>query len=530
MNNYYTLIYLKSEIKEKIEGGFYNFAISPHKDVLHIYVDKNEETSRIIFSTNPAETALFYDFYRPPKKSNVLDFFTCLEGKKITNVRLADQDRLLYFDFDREESLLFKLFSGRPNAFLVKGDEIIDAFKNPEEVKGDAPPKPFTPAFAEDVNPAKSAKNQMTAFNPLLPRNLLPHLIKQHHVDEMSPKEVKAFTRSLTDELLKNPHPRILKTGDFCLWSKQWLQIDSEKECKQVNDCVAFAYKNSVHLRRLHNKKEDVRRFLERIESQKSSLINQLQQADKSLERAEEYEKRGHLLMAHAHEALQPGTEELTINDFYEGQEKITIPIKSDTDIAGNAQRYYDKAKGARKAHENAKQRLPAEQKALKQVQVLLDEIDHIDHLPDLNSWMKAHKNALNQLGFGTTEKQVSSPYRKFMAGKYEIWIGKNAKSNDKLTSLAHKEDIWLHARGVGGSHVVIRMGNRKDYPPKNVILRAAGFAAWYSKARGMQIAPVMYTKRKYVRKPKGAAPGAVLVEREEVEMVPPVNPKEIRG
>src|SRR5699024_3493482 len=102
------------------------------------------------------------------------------------------------------------------------------------------------------------------------------------------------------------------------------------------------------------------------------------------------------------------------------------------------------------------------------------------------------------------------------------------ANTKDQLTSLDHKDDIWLHARGVGGSHVVIRMGNQKDYPPKQVILQSAGYAAYYSKAKGMKTAPVMYTKRKYVRKPKGAQPGAVIVEREEVVMVPPVNPQNI--
>jgi predicted ribosome quality control (RQC) complex YloA/Tae2 family protein len=110
--------------------------------------------------------------------------------------------------------------------------------------------------------------------------------------------------------------------------------------------------------------------------------------------------------------------------------------------------------------------------------------------------------------------------------GKYEIWSGKSAKSNDQLTSHAHKEDIWLHARGVAGSHTVIRMGNNKDFPPQQVLLKAASYAAYYSKARGMKSAPVMYTKCKYVRKPKGAAPGAVVVEREEVLMVPPMKPK----
>jgi predicted ribosome quality control (RQC) complex YloA/Tae2 family protein len=104
--------------------------------------------------------------------------------------------------------------------------------------------------------------------------------------------------------------------------------------------------------------------------------------------------------------------------------------------------------------------------------------------------------------------------------------VGKNAKSNDKLTSHAHKEDMWLHARGVGGSHTVIRMGNEKSMPPKKVILHAASYAAWYSKAKGMKTAPVMYTKRKYVYKPSGAAPGAVVVKQEEVVMVPPRKPE----
>lgn len=527
MNNYYTLIYLIPELKEKIEGGFFSFAISPHKDVLHFYVERGDERYRIIFSTNFSETALFQDFYRPPKKSNVINFFPSLKNQKIVDVRLADKDRLASIHFKKGQYLLFKLFSGNPNVFLVKDDRIIDAFKNPEDVKGESPPEPFAPTFKDEVSGRKSAKNQITALNPLLPRNLLPYLIKQYKVAEMTPDEVKSFTAKVTEELLKNPHPRVLKTGDFCLWSKEWLQIASEKECDKVNDCVAFAYKNAVHLRRLHNKKEDVVRFLKRIENQKSSLVNQLQQADKNLVRADEYEKFGHLLMAHAHESVSQGTKEIAVEDFYENNEKIIIPLKSNADIAGNAERYYEKAKDARKANEKAVQRLPTEKKELKQVKNLLSQVQKVEHLPDLNSWLKDNKDVLEEFGFGSSDnKQVSSPYRKFKVGKYEIWIGKNAKSNDQLTSLAHKEDVWLHARGVGGSHVVIRMGNQKDYPPKKVILQAASYAAWYSKARGMKIAPVMYTKQKYVRKPKGAAPGAVLVEREEVEMVPPMNPK----
>lgn len=257
------------------------------------------------------------------------------------------------------------------------------------------------------------------------------------------------------------------------------------------------------------------------------SLVKQLQQAEKSLERAEEYEKFGHLLMAHAHERITEGTTEITVEDLYDNNEKVSIPLKEGKDIPENAEYYYEKSKDAKKSYKKAKQRLPEVKKQLREVQQLKDEIQEIDHLPDLDSWIKNNKSKLEDLGFGSSdEKQATSPFRKFKEGKFEIWIGKSAQSNDQLTSHAHKEDIWLHARGVGGSHVVIRMGNRKDYPPQRVLLKAASYAAFYSKARGMKTAPVMYTKVKYVRKPKGAPPGAVVVEREEVEMVPPMKPQ----
>lgn len=527
MNNFYTLIYLNREINEKVEDAFFSFSISPHKDVLHIYIDREDERSRLIFSANPRETALFLDFYRPPKKNNVINFFPTLEGQKITGTKLADKDRLFYLFFENGQHLLFKLFSGNPNAFLVKDEEIVDAFKNPEEVKDKAPPKPEAPEFLDEVSPKRTAKNQMTEINPLLPRNLLPFLIDQHSVDEMEPNEVKAFTEEATKALLNDPHPRVLKTGDFTLWSKEWLDIPSEKKCDGVNDCVAFAYKNAVHLRRLHEKKEDVTQFLARSISKKESLVNELKQADKSLERAEEYEKFGNLLMTHAHEELPEGTSEITIEDIYEDNEGISIPLKKNKDIPANAEYYYEKAKDARKSYKKAKQRLPQVENDLREVRKLLDEIEEIDHLPDLDSWIKDNEKKLEDLGFGSSDDiQATSPFRKFKEGKFEIWIGKSAKSNDQLTSHAHKEDIWLHARGVGGSHVVIRMGNRKDYPPQNVLLKAASYAAYFSKARGMKSAPVMYTKVKYVRKPKGAAPGAVVVEREEVVMVPPMKPR----
>ncbi len=528
MNNYYTLIYLNRELNEKIRNGFFDFAISPHKDVLEIYIQIDDQKFRLIFSTNPNETALFLDRYRPPKKSNVIDFFQRLEGEKITKFSLAGKDRLMYAHFEGDRFLLFKLYGGNPNVYFVEENRIVDAFKNPEEVKGEKPPEPYAPTFADEITAEAKSKNQITKLNPLLPRNLLPYLIKQHEVEEMTVDEVKKFVAEITQALLENPNPRVLKTGDLCLWSEEILDLPNDKSFETVNRAVLHAYRNAVHLRRLHNKKENVVQLLERVTSKKEAQLEQLRQADKSLERADEYEKYGHLLMANAHQSIDYGKDSIKLDDFYEENETLEIPLKEGMSIAENAEYYYDKAKSSRKSYKEAQKRIPNVEKEVKLSNRLLQEVRDVEHLPELESWMKDHSDELEKFGYGVEEdSQASSPYRKFKEGKYEIWVGKSAKSNDKLTSLAHKEDVWLHARGVGGSHVVIRMGNQKDYPPKQVILKAAGYAAYYSKAKGMKMAPVMYTKRKYVRKPKGAAPGAVVVEKENVEMVPPLNPKD---
>lgn len=527
MNNYFVLIYLNSEIKEKVLGGEFLFSISPHKDVLECYLAAEGERYRLVFSANPAETALFLDGYRPPKKSNVMSFFEELEGREIAGTELAEGDRLWEMRFEGDYRLLFKLYGGSPNAYLTDGEQILDAFKNPDEVKGSPPPEAQPPQTDEEPRMRAHPKNRLTGLHPKLPRNLLPRLVEQHGVGEMEAGETKAFADRIKRAMLEDPHPRVLESGDLTLWDREILDVPTDEAFNTVNDAVRHAYRNAVHLRRLHNRKERVVRFLERMESKKSSRLEQLRQADKSLERAEEYEKRAHLLMAHAHEEIEPGSERVTVNNFYKENEPLEIEVDPGRGFSGNAERFYEKARSARRSYEESRRRLPEVRRELKRIRELRGEIDSIKSLGEMDDWMKEYAEDLKSLGFGSDESgQTSSPYRKLKVGKYEVWVGKSARGNDQLVSLAHKEDVWLHARGVSGSHAVIRMGNTRDYPPREVILQAAGFAAWFSKARGMKSVPVMYTKVKYVRKPKGAAPGAVVAEREEVVMVPPVEPR----
>ena len=109
----------------------------------------------------------------------------------------------------------------------------------------------------------------------------------------------------------------------------------------------------------------------------------------------------------------------------------------------------------------------------------------------------------------------------------FTILVGRNAQNNDLLTQkYAHKDDYWLHAKDVSGSHVVVR--HRAGQPvPAPVLEHAAQLAAWYSRRQNDSLCPVTVTPKKFVRKPKGARPGQVVVEREQVLLVVPANPFE---
>ncbi|MBI2902453.1 MAG: NFACT family protein [Candidatus Methylomirabilis oxyfera] len=102
------------------------------------------------------------------------------------------------------------------------------------------------------------------------------------------------------------------------------------------------------------------------------------------------------------------------------------------------------------------------------------------------------------------------------------ILVGKSGPGNDRLTwRLARSHDLWLHAQGVPGSHVLVRLEKGK-VPPPRTLREAAQIAAYYSRARGQVKAPVDYVLRKYLRKPKAAAPGVVLLSQEKTLVVRP--------
>jgi predicted ribosome quality control (RQC) complex YloA/Tae2 family protein len=525
--NYYELIYLNRLLKNKLTGVVITNAVSPHKNYIEFFLESDKDQFRLCYSSAPGNIALFMDSYRGAKKSNTINFFEDIYGVNIERVSIPETDRWFYIHFENGQKLSFRLFSNRANVFLSQNDIINEVFKEYDEVGSEAPDPQSLDLFEVDGDVSrKSTKNKLVALNPMLPRQNLKELIRIHELDSADLSKLRSFVMRITEEMEQNPSFRLLENGETTLLSEDTLPIETEKVYDDINHLILDRYKNYSRNQRLKQRRSTLVKALKTKIKRATSGLNNLYQADKGLERAEKYEQWGHLLMANAHLG-SVNKKELEVDDLYSEGDKVTIPIKRDLDIAENAQRYYKKSASAERSYEEAVQRIPRMEKEKEKAETLLQQAQSINNLWEFQDWEKEHEDELQEYRNtdGNNSNSEQLPFYTLEIKGYPVWIGKNAKSNDKLVQMAHKEDVWMHARKVAGSHLIIRMGNDKGMPPKDVLLEAASYAAFNSKAKGTKLAPVIITKKKYVRKPKGSPPGAVLVDKEDVEMVEPRKP-----
>jgi predicted ribosome quality control (RQC) complex YloA/Tae2 family protein len=227
------------------------------------------------------------------------------------------------------------------------------------------------------------------------------------------------------------------------------------------------------------------------------------------------------------------GAEEIIVTDYTTNQ-PVTIPLDPSATPILNATSYFEKAKKTKVAREYAKERSKRVRHKLNVLEQLLSEVEQCQHKDTLREFINRHFQTLKQMGIVKEKSQEADdiPFRRFtVAGGFEVWAGKNSRTNDVLTmKYAKPNDLWFHARGAGGSHVVLRVGTGNGEVGKEAIEQAAGIAAHYSQARNAKLVPVAYTQRKYVHKPRGAAEGTVVLQREKVVMVKPQLPQQVVG
>ena len=265
----------------------------------------------------------------------------------------------------------------------------------------------------------------------------------------------------------------------------------------------------------------------DRIEAALLGLLDRIRRRREALERQlgsgpdpEELRAAGHLLLARLRE-IPPGADSVLLRDF-DGSER-TLRLDPRADAAANAEGYYERARRRERAQRWLPGRILAARDRERRLRRLLARL-RTDGPTDAMRALAARHAAATRPGGRPPGAAPRRPWRRLRSsGGLEIRVGRSARDNDDLTfHHSSPEDIWLHARHAHGAHVILRWGRRDQNPPARDLEDAAVAAAVFSEARGSGAVPVDWTRRKYVRKPRKAPPGAVVPDRVRTLFVAP--------
>ncbi|MCU0724002.1 MAG: NFACT RNA binding domain-containing protein [Planctomycetes bacterium] len=244
----------------------------------------------------------------------------------------------------------------------------------------------------------------------------------------------------------------------------------------------------------------------------------------------EEWRTRGELLKIHAGR-VQKGAREVEVpNLFLPDAPPLVIPLDPRLDLQGNMEDFFRRYRKAR----NGRKKIHS---LLAEANARLEEIERRSRRLEAASAAgdgEALAALAGELGIPLDEEAPAPaakakakpeprlPYRRFVSAEgLEIWVGRDARENDRLTrSDARGDDVWMHVGGAAGSHVVVKVRKGQE-PAWETLLDAASLAAFFSQGRGRP-AEVSYTRAKNVRKPRNAKPGLVMMaDRRAIRVAP---------
>ena len=262
---------------------------------------------------------------------------------------------------------------------------------------------------------------------------------------------------------------------------------------------------------RIRQKSVDLRKIVSTaLERNVKKYDLQIKQ-QKDAEKKEKYKLYGELLQAYGY-SIEAGAKFAEVENYYDNNKLIKIPLDETLSALENSKKYfekYGKLKRTSEALEGLIEETHTQIVHLESIQNALDIAVSSDDLIQI-------KEELMEYGFikknrsTKKEKSKSKPFHYRSADGYDIFVGKNNYQNDELSfKVATGNDWWFHAKGMPGSHVIVKANNEEL--PDRVFEEAGRLAGFYSKGRDNEKIEIDYLQKKNLKKPSGAAPGFVV-------------------
>lgn len=551
-----TLGFVAREMEPLLLGGRIDKVTQPEKDTLILWIRAGSENRRLLLCASPNNARCHLTAQNFPNPLEPPMFCMLLRkqllGGRVVSLRQIGGDRVLHLTVDTVDELgdhvsrvlILEVMGRHSNLILVDGQgRIIDAARHVNQdmsrVRQIQPGLAYAPppgqdklspeeATAERLLPyleqyaslplAKALGQSLTGFSMPAARELCCRLTGSAQ-GTLTAAELPEAARRAADFLrrmrdLTPPVVLLDAQGDPAdVFPFPYVSCDTARQ--KPFPSLSAALENYFGVRdqkdRLEQKSASMVRLLKtHIERCEKKLALQNEELANAA-RMEEYRLMGELLNANLWQ-LRRGQKVTVVPNYYdEAGGQVSIPLDKQLTPAQNAQRYFKKYQKARSARETAAEQKEKTLAELSFLESALLDVGKCVGESELNE-IRGELQRTGYLRSGMNRRQLkqlppSRPYRYRSQDGIEICVGKNSLQNDRLTGSARGEEMWLHAKDMPGSHVIIRAEG--EVPPAT-LKQAAQLAAWYSKGQRSSNVPVDYTLRKYVKKPGGAPPGFV--------------------
>ena len=479
-----------------------------------------------------------------------------LQNGRITEITQPGLERIIHISIEHldemgdlcKKRLIVEIMGKHSNIIFCSEDNIIiDSIKHisgfVSSIREVLPGKPYFVAQTQDkLNPLEADRAQWraavmekpmavfkaiysayTGISPALAQELCCRagVDADRPTAAMSEPEAQKLWQAFEDmmERLKNGHfePCIAYTGstpvEFAAFPLTMYSLGADHlvHFDSISALLENYYAEKSAITRIRQKSADLRRIVQTaLERNVKKYDLQLRQI-RDTEKRDKYRVYGELINTYGY-GVEPGSPSFDALNYYTN-EMITVPLDPELSVSENARIYFDKYGKLKRTYE-ALSELTKEVKAeidhLESISTALDIALQEEDLVEIREEL-AESGYIRRRGNSKKERVTSRPFHYISSDGFHIYVGKNNYQNEDLTfRLATGNDWWFHAKGIPGSHVIVKC-EAAGTPPDTTFEEAARLAAYYSKGRDQDKVEIDYIQKKQVKKPNGAKPGFVV-------------------
>ncbi len=552
---------LVKDLNDKIVSGRISKIAQPEKDELLLTIKGNRENFRLLISANASLPLLYFTETNKPSPLTAPNFCMLLR-KHIANGRIVSVsqpglERIVRIEIehldemgDLKRKFLIVELMGKHSNIIFCDDEnkILDSIKHisaqVSSVREVLPGREyFIPHAGEKKDPltiteeefkeligktpqnlSKALYTDLTGLSPTVSAELchLASLDGDISAKDFSDSELThlyhAFTWIMDDVRQGNFTPNIIYQKEKPVeFASIPLSMFSGGDYRSVSfPSISalleryYAERNTVS--RIHQKSTDLRKILTNSLERSYKKRDLQQKQIKDTEKREKFRIYGELLNTYGY-GIQEGEKSFRCLNYYDNTE-ITIPLDPTLSAQENAVRYFDKYNKQKRTFEATSRQLEqteAEIEHLESISTFLDIARKEEDLAQIKEELTEYGYIKRHFSGGKRQKKaVSRPFHYLSSDGFHIYVGKNNYQNEELTfKLASGNDWWFHAKGIPGSHVIVKTEGKEL--PDRVFEEAGALAAYYSRGRGQDKVEIDYIQKKNLKKVPGAAPGFVV-------------------